>query len=120
MTTTEFRKFLKHSAIEGYKFENLVSGKTVYEETSCPVSFCHPSGRMTIKKFVPFTNSNCWADHKVYIRLPYAQYMWFSIYHSEKGIQYIFSHVWKAGPGKMMREDAAWNLYWKMSQETNS
>ena len=120
MTTTEFRKFLKHSAIEGYKFENHVSGEVVYEETSCPVSICHPRGTMTLKKFVPYTNSNCWADHKVYIRLPHSNYMWFNIYLTEKGVQYIFDYVWKAGPGKMMSRDGGWNLYWSMFDETNS
>ena len=120
MNKQELKQLLKHPSIEKVMFENHVRGEVDYKTVPCEVSKYHPNGPMTVRVFKPFLDSSIWAEHWCVVRLSNSRYMWISLYRSDSGelIAY-FDYVWKAGVGKKMRKDAAWNLYYSMFSEMN-
>ena len=104
MTKQELRKMLRLPEVEKWEIKNEIGGFWDWKEN--------------FKVFIPHTDSHIWSNWKVCISLKHSNYMWFKIWlNSEHEFVVIFDYVWKAGPGKKMRGDAAFNLYYQMSEK---
>jgi hypothetical protein len=75
-------------------------------------------------EWVPFTDSSIWSKWMVGIEHKYqgcCVYMWFRIYNQgNEGLYFILEHIWKPGPGKKMRKDAEWNLFYKLMKKAGN